>query len=743
MHKEITSKEVDFRIAGMSCASCVGRVDKAIRAVQGVEQVSVNLATEKARVSIHTTTENSEEKIVQAIESAGYKAKLLNTSDGIQVVDNQEQYFQSQKVKIAICFVLTIPLILPMIFQPLGYHLMLPAWVQFLLATPVQFYFGRRFYSGAWNALKNFSGNMDLLVAIGTSAAYFLSIYLWLYHDVTNNSHNDQHLYFEGAAVIITLVMLGKYFEAAAKQQTTVAITALQGLRPSVATIVKKNGERLVIPVSDVLTGDLVQVKPGEKIPVDGIIIEGDSETDESLITGESLPIHKTIGDVVIGASINGNGLLVIKTVAVGAESTLSRIVRLVENAQAAKAPVEKLVDKVSSIFVPVILLIAIMTIILWGLTSGDWENAIINGVAVLVIACPCALGLATPTSMMVGTGVAAKAGILIKDAEALEIAHSVTTVVFDKTGTLTEGKPKISKLFPVTSSEKDLLKILASIQMGSEHPLAKAVLERAKEENIVFEPAKNITVLPGLGLSAVINQEQFYLGNKKLMIDLNFDTSAVDTKALQAEEMGETISYVGINSYSKKYLLGLITFGDVAKASAAETIKKLHDLKMKTILLTGDNIGAAKKISHQLGIPTFYAQILPNEKSNIIQKLQAHGEIVAMIGDGINDAPALATANVGIAMGTGTDVAMHTAAITLMRGNPLLIPDALEISQLTYRKIKQNLFWAFIYNTIGIPLAALGYLNPMVAGSAMAFSSVSVVMNSLLLRRWKAASQK
>lgn len=736
-----TAEEIDIEIKGMNCGSCVARVERALNSVSGVEKATVNLATERARVRL-SAPKASNEELVSAVEKAGYKAKLPEANHQTDRLNTDEEAeerataLQSQRNKVLLSTGLSAPLILPMILEPLGIDFFLPAWIQFLLAAPVQFWLGARFYSSGWKAIKNLSGNMDLLVALGTSAAFGLSLYLWLFG---HGAHKEAHLYFEAAAVIITLVLLGKYLETRAKQQTTAAISALQALRPETARI-RKGSSEIEVPVEKVKVGDQVIVKPGERIPVDGRVIEGHSQVDESLITGESLPVDKTSGDKVIGGSVNSNGVLIIATVAIGAETTLARIVRLVENAQAAKAPVQRLVDRVSAIFVPVVLLISLATILAWGFFSGNWEQALVNGVAVLVIACPCALGLATPTSIMVGTGVAAKAGILIKDAEALEIAYSVTTVAFDKTGTLTEGKPKVLSLYPGLNNEKEVLSILASVQAGSEHPLAKAVLEKAKSEFVAYEPAQNVKAIPGRGIQGLVNGQEILVGTEKLMQESGINVNGFESLAKLSENKGETVSFIG-NSTTRT-MLGVVSFGDRTKTSAQATIFKLHSLNVKTVMLTGDNEGAAQKVAVELGIDEVRARILPEAKAQVVESLKKNGVKVAMVGDGVNDAPALAAADVGIAMSTGTDVAMHTAGITLMRGNPLLIPDSIDISRRTYRKIKQNLFWAFIYNIIGIPLAAAGLLNPVIAGAAMAFSSVSVVTNSLLLRNWKPASQ-
>lgn len=735
----IPSHEMDIEIEGMTCASCVARVEKALKNVPGVEDARVNLATEKARVKMDNSKATNGD-IVKAVEKAGYLAKVPSDhqahghmNHGAEKGENKALALQKQKDRVILAALLSAPLVLPMLAQPFGVVLHLPAWVQFMLALPVQFWLGGKFYGTSWKAIKNLSGNMDLLVALGTTAAFGLSIYLWAF------GHGHEHLYFEGAAVIITLVLFGKYLETKAKQQTTEAISALQALRPETARV-RRGGTEEDIPSSQVRLGDLVIIRPGERVPVDGVIIEGHSELDESLITGESLPIHKSIDNKVIGGSVNAYGALVIKTTAIGSESTLARIVRLVENAQAAKAPVERLVDRVSAVFVPFVIVISLLTILAWGFYSGNWEQAIINGVAVLVIACPCALGLATPASIIVGTGVAAKAGILIKDAEALEITHAVTTVAFDKTGTLTEGKPQVVTFNAENGKEREVLGLLASLQTGSEHPLAKAAIEKAQSNHIAFSAAKNIKSIPGRGLQGEIGNETLLVGTEKLMQEKSIDISSFQISAKFREQEGETVSFIA--SDTSKKVLGFVSYGDQPKASAQATLKRLKELKVRTLMLTGDNDGAAKKVATILGIDEFRARVLPEDKANVIRELKSQGAIVAMVGDGVNDAPALAAADVGIAMSTGTDVAMHTAGITLMRGNPLLIPDAIEISRRTYGKIKQNLFWAFIYNIVGIPLAAMGFLNPVIAGAAMAFSSVSVITNALLLRNWKPASQ-
>ncbi|MFW7377390.1 MAG: heavy metal translocating P-type ATPase [Oligoflexus sp.] len=729
----------DIKIKGMSCASCVQRIERAVGKIQGVKSVAVNLALETAHVVV--VDRQLLAQIIEQIERAGYQASLLpRDAPADKDEKDKDQSLRREKRHVILGALLSAPLVLPMLLEAFGIHYMPVAWIQLLLAAPVQFFLGARFYKAAWKAVKAKSGNMDLLVALGTSAAFGLSLYHLLLHGEHAGHGGQGHLYFESAAVIISLVLLGKYLESRAKQQTVSAIKALHALRPETARVRRKQQEQEV-PVSSVVVGDLVVVRPGENVPVDGIVLEGSSYVDESLITGESLPVAKSKGEKLTGGSVNSDGLLVLKTTAVGSESTLARIIRLVESAQSAKAPIQRMVDKVSAVFVPVVLLIALLTIVSWGFFTGNWEQALIYGVAVLVIACPCALGLATPTSIMVGTGVAAKAGILIKDAEALEIAHSVTTVAFDKTGTLTEGRPQLVELLPFQISEKSLLELSAAIQTGSEHPLAKAVMDRVHKEGVIFKPALGIKALPGKGMQGAVDGKTILLGTQQLMLEHKIPIKPLAAKAKELELLGYSISYVAEQESAR--LLGLMAFSDQIKLTARQTIEDLQALGVKTVMITGDNIGSAQRVARELGIDEIRAQVLPQDKSRIVEELKSMGEVVAMVGDGINDAPALATAHVGIAMATGTDVAMHTAGLTLMRGNPLLIPDALDISRKTYRKIKQNLFWAFIYNVVGIPLAAFGMLNPMIAGAAMAFSSVSVVTNALVLKRWRPSSSQ
>lgn len=727
---KIGEHTVVLQIQGMTCASCVGRVEKALGKVPGAILASVNLATETAQVRV-AQREPDVAALVAAVEQAGYSASEAPPA-GVAGAFASAAPTGVPWWPIAVAAALSAPLVLPMLGALFGADWMLAGWLQMALATPVQFWLGGRFYRAGWKALRAGAGNMDLLVALGTSAAYGLSVYQLILH----GDHAMDHLYFEASAVVITLVLLGKWLEARAKRQTTEAIRALNALRPERARVRGPQGD-VDLPLAQVKLGDLVVIRPGERVPVDGEVVEGDSEIDESLITGESLPVAKHVADGVTGGSVNGEGLLIVRATALGAESTLARIVRMVESAQAKKAPIQRLVDQVSGVFVPVVLGVALVTLLGWGMATGDWEVAILNAVAVLVIACPCALGLATPTAIMAGTGVAARHGILIKDAEALEVAHAVKVVAFDKTGTLTEGKPELLVYEAANGDHATLLGASAAIQRNSEHPLARAVMGVAQRQHVALPSASEVRAVAGRGMAAVVGDRALRLGSTRFMQELGVDLSAMQQQADELQAQGRTVSWLADVTQEPR-LIGLLAFGDTIKASAAAAIQRLHQLGVRTVMVTGDNRGSAQSVGLQLGIDAIEAEVLPQDKAHIVAKLKANGERVAMVGDGINDAPALAAADVGIAMSTGTDVAMHAAGITLMRGNPALVADAIDISRRTYAKIRQNLFWAFIYNVIGIPLAAFGLLSPVVAGAAMAFSSVSVVANALMLRRWK-----
>ncbi|AMP09203.1 copper-translocating P-type ATPase [Collimonas arenae] len=735
---QVKQQEITLDIADMSCASCVSRVEKALYKVAGVQSVAVNLATEKATLT--TAGAVPLESLIAAVKAAGYEATVPAATSTSESPVSKTMLPGWWPVALAALF--TLPLVLPMLLMPFGSDWALPGWWQLALATPVQFWLGARFYRAGWRALKAGSGNMDLLVALGTSAAYGLSLYQLL--SMSSQHGAMVHLYFEASAAVITLVLLGKWLEARAKRQTADAIRALNALRPEHATV-RRDGVDREIAIAALQVGDLVVVRAGERIAVDGVVQEGQSHVDESLLTGESLPIAKQAQDHVTAGAINGEGLLLVNTTTIGAETTLARIIRMVEHAQAAKAPIQRLVDKVSAVFVPVVLLIAALTLLGWGLSTGDWQQALLNAVAVLVIACPCALGLATPTAIMAGTGVAARYGILIKDAEALEIAHKIDVVAFDKTGTLTIGQPTLLAALPSTpGQESALLALAAAVQRNSEHPLARAVLAAAKLQKIApAVDASQVKSIAGRGVQASVGERQCYLGSSRWMQELGVELGALasDAKTLEAE--GRTISWLAATQDGKPIVIGLLAFGDQVKPSAAYAVKRLQQLSIRVAMLSGDNRGSANAVGKQLGISEIHAEILPADKARTITELKSGGSVVAMVGDGINDAPALAAADVGIAMSTGTDVAMQAAGITLMRGDPGLVADAIDISRRTYHKIRQNLFWAFIYNLIGIPLAALGYLNPVLAGAAMAFSSVSVVSNALLLKRWRPAADQ
>ncbi len=712
---------LDLSISGMSCASCVAQVEKSLNKLPEVASATVNLATERAHVELRK--EIATERIVQAVADAGYGAELV----ALHARPRPEA--QTGGWHVAFAIVLSLPLVVPMFLNLLGMHVMLPGWLQWLLATPIQFWLGGRFYRAGWKAVRNRSGNMDLLVAIGTSAAYGLSIYMLF--------RGDLHLYFEASAAVITLVLLGKWLEGRAKRQTSEAIRALQALNPETARV-RRQDKEIEIALEEVVVDDLVVVRPGERIPVDGLVIEGRSHVDEALITGESDAVNKETGSRVTGGAVNLDGLLLVRTTAIGAETTLARIIRLVEDAQIAKPEIQRLVDKVSAVFVPVVLVIALVAFLAWTGFTGDWEKAILNAVSVLVIACPCALGLATPTAIMAGTGVAARYGILIKDANALELAHKIDEVVFDKTGTLTEGKPALTALHAINGDETNLLAMAAAIEHGSAHPLARAVIDHAKKQGIAYSPATELRDLPGLGLQAEIDGRQVYLGNQRWMLQLGIPAIELDEQVKAIESDGRTISWLANEQDAQLRLIGVLAFGDEIKPSARLAIQRLHGLKLHTVLLTGDNRRSAERVAGQLGIEKILAEQSPETKATAVAALRKQDRTVAMVGDGINDAPALAMADVSFAMSSGTDVAMHSADVTLMRSDPSLVADTIDISRRTYSKIKQNLFWAFIYNLIGIPLAAFGLLNPVIAGAAMALSSVSVVTNALMLRNWK-----
>jgi Cu+-exporting ATPase len=700
-------------VGGMTCASCSGRVEKAARAAPGVIDASVNLATEKVTVTGRAPLDTA--ALIGAIVRAGFTASVLPSTPAPVV-----RHASVWPLLLAILF--SLPLLAPMLASVAGLHLMLPGWWQFALATPVQFILGARFYRAGWHALRASSGNMDLLVAIGTSAAWGLSTWLLLHPGPA------PHLYYESSAVVITLVLLGKWLEARAKGQTLLALDALGKLRPDTALVRRAEGD-VDVALADVVVGDVLVVRPGTRVPADGVVIEGQGAVDESLLTGESMPVPKAPGARVTGGAVNGDGLLLVRATAVGADSMLAGIIRMVEQAQAVKAPIQHLVDRVSAVFVPVVLLISLFTLLGWGWFTGDWQAALINAVAVQVIACPCALGLATPAAIMVGTGTAARHGILVRDALALETAHLVTTVAFDKTGTLTEGKPQ---LLAVEGDRAPMLALAWSLQQASTHPLALAVAQAARAQGVSLMAVADAQVLAGRGVRARVGDGVAFLGNRRLVEDMHVATDDFAARADAHEARGRTVSWLVQDGAVR----GLLVFGDTVKAGSREAVARLAAMGVRSIMLTGDNAGSARAVAAATGIENVHAHLLPADKASVLAQYRDTGKL-AMVGDGINDAPALAAADVGIAMASGTDVAMHSAGIVLMRGDPGLVADAIDLSRRTWRTIRQNLGWAFAYNIVGIPLAAFGWLNPVLAGAAMAASSVCVVGNALLLRRW------
>jgi Cu+-exporting ATPase len=711
----------ELAITGMTCATCAGRVERSLAGVAGVRRAAVNLATERAVVEGIGLRPAA---LIGAVQDAGYEAELLTgDAERQKALEAAEaRRIHGDLVRVVVAAVLSVPLLLPML------GIRLSPWLALALATPVQLVIGARFYVAAWKALKAGTGNMDLLVSLGTSAAYFYSLYVVVIG-------MSGHTYFEAAAVVITLILFGRWLEARAKRSTGAAIRALMSLRPDTARV-EREGAEIEVPLAAVSVGDVVIVRPGEKVPTDGRVRAGVSQVDESMLTGESLPVEKQPGETVVGGSINGTGLLHVETSVIGEQSTLARIIALVEGAQANKAPVQRQVDQVAAIFVPIVLACALTAFLGWYFLAGSFVGGLIAAVAVLVVACPCSLGLATPTALAVGTGAAARAGILIRDVEALERAHRLDTVVLDKTGTVTEGRPEVTEIVAHGVPEAELLSLAAAAQTGSEHPLARAVLVRA--QGITLPRLDEFRSHPGRGLTARVAGRRLAIGNRALLAEYDVPP-ALEAEARRLEEQGRTVMWVAA-AEPEPALLGLIAVMDKVKPSAAAAVRRLQAAGIETVLLTGDNARTAQAVASQLGLSRVLAEVLPAGKATEVERLQKQGRRVAMVGDGVNDAPALAQADVGIAMGTGADVAMHAAGITLMRGDPLLIADAIAISRATWRKIRQNLFWAFFYNVIAIPLAGLGLLNPMIAGAAMAFSSVTVVSNSLLLRRWQPA---
>ncbi len=708
----------------MTCAACSARVEKALNKIDEVKNANVNLTMEKATIEIYDGAIEIAE-LIEVIERAGYKAFEENEKDE-QNNEKREKEIEHLKRLFIISAVLSVPLLSAMFFHMAGIQTILDnGYLQLALATLVQFIIGYRFYKGAYHSLKGGGANMDVLVALGTSAAYFYSLY--------NLISGVKEYYFEASAVIITLILLGKMLEAIAKGRTSEAIKKLMNLQAKTARVIR-DGKELDIPVEQVVVGDIVVVRPGEKIPVDGIVIEGNSSVDESMLTGESIPVDKKEGDEVIGATINKHGTFKFKATKIGRDTVLSQIIKLVEEAQGSKAPIQRLADKVAGIFVPTVIGIAILTFAIWYFVEGDFTNALINAVAVLVIACPCALGLATPTAIMVGTGKGAENGILIKGGEYLERAHQIDTLIFDKTGTITKGEPEVTDIISFNKSKEDILKFAAIAEKASEHPLGQAIVKKGEESGIKLTDSEKFNAIPGHGIFAVIEGKEVYLGNRKLMKDKNINIEDIEDEIVNLESQGKTAMILSINGRAE----GIIAVADTVKEHSREAIKQLKSMGIEVYMITGDNERTANAIAREVGIENVIAEVLPEHKAQEVQKLKAQGKKVGMVGDGINDAPALVKADIGFAIGTGTDVAIEAADITLMKGDLRDIVLAIRLSRRTMRTIKQNLFWAFFYNSIGIPLAALGFLNPMIAGAAMAFSSVSVVSNSLRLKRFK-----
>ncbi|WP_062232914.1 heavy metal translocating P-type ATPase [Fictibacillus sp. FJAT-27399] len=735
---DIAGDKVEFNISGMTCSACAARIEKGLKKQNGILDANVNLALETATVS-YQPSEISVSEMIKKVEDLGYGASLKET-DGNKAADLREKEIQNQTGKFLFSLILSLPLLWAMashfsftsfIYLP---DMFMNPWVQLALATPVQLIVGKQFYTGAYKALKNKSANMDVLVALGTSAAYFYSLYLTI--QAAANANNMPELYFETSAVLITLILLGKLFEARAKGRSSEAIKKLMGLQAKTALVIR-NGEELELPLEEVVAGDVVSVKPGEKIPVDGEVVGGYSAVDESMLTGESVPVDKASGDTVIGATINRNGFLKIKATKVGRDTVLSQIIKVVEEAQGSKAPIQRLADRISGIFVPIVVGLAVVTFLIWffWLVPGDFSGALEKLIAVLVIACPCALGLATPTSIMAGSGRSAEFGILFKGGEHLENTHLIDTIILDKTGTVTNGRPVLTDILPASGlSEQELLVLAGSAEKNSEHPLAQAIVEGMTERDLMPLSSSRFEAIPGHGIKAVVDGKRVLIGTRKLLNDHDIPLQAILEKMEELEEQGKTVMLAAIDGeYS-----GMVAVADTIKETSKEAISRLNAMNIDVWMITGDNTRTAKAIADQAGIEQVIAEVLPEGKAEEVKKLQQKGRKTAMVGDGINDAPALAAADIGMAIGTGADIAMEAADITLIRGDLNSIADAIFMSKRTIRNIKQNLFWAFAYNALGIPIAASGFLAPWLAGAAMAFSSVSVVLNALRLQKIK-----
>ncbi|MFK9119497.1 heavy metal translocating P-type ATPase [Peribacillus castrilensis] len=735
---KVISEKAEFDISGMTCAACANKIEKRLNKLNGVQNATVNFALESALVE-YNPDEVSVADMKEAIKKLGYRLEQKQEVEG-EKVDHRQKEIEKQKGKFIFSAILSIPLLWAMVshFEFTSFiwlpEMFMNPWVQLALATPVQFLVGGQFYVGAFKALRNKSANMDVLVALGTSAAYFYSVYLSIL-SIGSDAHMVE-LYFETSAVLITLIILGKLFEAKAKGRSSEAIKKLMGLQAKTATVLR-NGQEMNLPIEEVIAGDIVYVKPGEKVPVDGEIFEGRSALDESMITGESIPVDKTAGDLVIGSTINKNGFLKVKAKKVGKDTALAQIIKVVEEAQGSKAPIQRLADVISGIFVPIVVGIAIITFLVWYfiVSPGEFAVALEKLIAVLVIACPCALGLATPTSIMAGSGRAAEYGILFKGGEHLETTHRVNTVILDKTGTVTNGKPTLTDVIVSNGfEEKEFLKLVGAAERNSEHPLAEAIVEGIKEKGIELGSSEHFEAIPGFGIESTVESKSLLIGTRRLMEKNNIDIRGILPKMENLEKQGKTAMLVAVDNQ----FAGVIAVADTIKETSQKAIARLKEMGLEVVMITGDNKQTAQAIANEVGIDHVIAEVLPEGKAEEVKKLQKAGKVVAMVGDGINDAPALATADIGMAIGTGTDVAMEAADITLIRGDLNSIADAIFMSKMTIRNIKQNLFWAFAYNAIGVPIAALGFLAPWLAGVAMAFSSVSVVLNALRLQRIK-----
>ena len=726
---DVVLDRVELRLKGMTCAACAARLEKALNRLDGVVKAAVNFAMGNATVE-YNASQVTVRDMIKAVQRAGYDAEEKTREDEDIEKKERERELRQLRGLFIMSAILSFPLVAAMVFHLIGspIEILHNPWVQMSLATPVQFVVGYRFYKGAYHALKGGGANMDVLVSIGTTAAYLYSVYNGFF------AGDAMNLYFEASAVVITLIMLGKYLEAVAKGKTSEAIKKLMGLRAKTARVVR-DGREEDIPVEEVVIGDIVVVRPGEKVPVDGEIIEGRSAVDESMLTGESIPVEKNPGDTVIGATINKTGSFKFRATKVGRDTVLSQIVRMVEEAQGSKAPVQKLADKISGVFVPVVMVIALISLLLWWLVAKDLNAGIINAVAVLVIACPCALGLATPTSVMVGTGKGAENGILIKGGEYLQRAHEIDALILDKTGTITKGKPELTDVISTGSlSEEEVLRFAAITERGSEHPLGEAIVKGARERGIELSEASEFEAVPGHGVAAVIEGKRILLGNRRLMQKEGVSLGDAEQVLSRLETEGKTAMLMAVEGS----LAGLLAVADTLKENSKKAVEELKSMGIDIYMITGDNKTTAEAIARQVGIDNVLAEVLPEHKAEEVMKLIKSGKVTGMVGDGINDAPALAAADVGFAIGTGTDVAMEAADITLMGGDLMGIVLAVRLSRATMRNIKQNLFWAFAYNSVGIPFAALGFLSPVIAGAAMAFSSVSVVSNALRLKRVK-----